>query len=242
MTTNINNQYTSILKSNPEIKDYIQSIENDITLAMRKMTHEFGNALTLINSSLQIIESSHPEVKGFKYWSSTISDVHYLINLVTEVSSYNNSRRLNLAETDIVSILQSIVHTYSGMDCSGNIDIGLNVINNIPIIYADYTKLKQVFINLIKNSFEALDLKKSSYIHIIVKATDCNLIIEISDNGCGIPADKINEIFTPMVTFKEGGTGLGLPISKMIIESHNGTIHVTSTEGVGTIFTISLPL
>lgn len=242
MSTNINNKYKTLVQTNPELKEYVQSIENDITMAMRKMTHEFGNALTLINSSLQIIESSHPEVKGFKYWSSTISDVHYLINLVTEVSSYNNSRRLNLSETNIVSILQSIIDSYSCMNTSNNVDISLNMANNIPLICADYIKIKQVFINLIKNSFEALDLSKSSYIHITLKSADCNLIITIEDNGCGIPSDRLQKIFSPMVTFKDGGTGLGLTISQKIIEAHNGTIEVSSTEGVGTTFTISLPI
>lgn len=242
LTTNFKNNYNPVIKTNSEINELMQSLETDATLAMRKMTHEFGNALTLINSSLQIIESSHPEVKNFKYWSSTMNDVNYLISLIKEVSFFNNSRKINLSETNILYLLQSIIDSYSCINNSDNIHIKLDVVNNIPTILGDSTKLKQVFINLIKNSFEALDCNKSSYIHISVQALDYNIIIKIKDNGCGIPAANIDDIFTPMVTFKSGGTGLGLPISKKIIEAHNGTIDVSSIEGKGTTFTISLPL
>lgn len=241
LTTNFNNNYNPLMKTNSEINNLTNAIESDTILAMRKMTHEFGNALTLINSSLQIIESSHPEVKGFKYWSSTMSDVNYLINLVKEVSYFNNSRKLNLSEINILSLLQSIINTYSGINNSENLYIKLTKINSIPTISGDNTKLRQVFINLIKNSFEALDFNKPSYINISVQAIDHNIIVKIKDNGCGISSDKIDEIFTPMVTFKDGGTGLGLPISKQIIEAHNGTINVSSIEGSGTTFIITLP-
>ena len=242
LTTNLNNNYNSVIKTNSQINGQIQSLETDTTLAMRKMTHEFGNALTLINSSLQIIESSHPEVKDFKYWSSAMNDVNYLINLIKELSLFNNSRKINLAETNILAILQSIIDTYSCINSSDNISVKLDAVNNIPTILGDETKLKQVFINLIKNSFEALDCSRPSYIHVSVQAFEHHLIIKVKDNGCGIPPDNIDDIFTPMVTFKNGGTGLGLPISKKIIEAHNGTINVSSIQGKCTTFTIYLPL
>lgn len=241
MLNNYNNTYNSIPASNVTLKRNISHSEDNTSLTMRKITHEFGNALTLINSSLQIIESSHPEVKGFKYWSSTIKDVNYLINLVAEVSSYNNERQLHLVETNVISILETIIDTYSGLDNTGYIDIRINTINDVPTILADHIKIKQVFINLIKNSLEALDSTRPSYINIYLERSNHYLVVKIEDNGCGIPSKDINDIFTPMVTFKSYGTGLGLPISKKIIEAHNGTIEVISTEGIGTTFTITLP-
>lgn len=219
------------------------STDGDIyAIAMHKMAHEFGNALTLINSSLQIIESSHPEVQTYKYWSSTISDVQYLISLVSEVSLLGNSHKLRPTDTNITDILQSVVNSYAPKSLTENFSINFEIKNNIPVILADSTKLKQVFINLIKNAYEALDTSKPSFINIDLSANDTNILIDISDNGCGIPDEKISNIFTPMVSYKEYGTGLGLPISQKIIEAHNGTLTLESSYGKGTTFHIALPI
>ena len=87
MTDNCKNKRISYhpksdLLSNPEVKSLIDSITEDYTYSLRELSHELGNILTLINSSLQIIESSHPKVTSFKYWSSTINDVHYMYHQV----------------------------------------------------------------------------------------------------------------------------------------------------------------
>ena len=216
--------------------------ESDYAIAMHKMAHEFGNALTLINSSLQIIASSHPEVQTYKYWSSTISDVHYLIDLVSEVSLLGNSHNLRLSDTNLVELLESIVKSFSSKSADTNITITFGTSNNIPCILADHTKLRQVFINLIKNAYESLDHNRKSYINISISSDNSNIKIDISDNGCGIPEEIQAQIFSPMVSFKENGTGLGLPISKKIIESHNGTLTFDSEVNTGTTFHITLPI
>ncbi len=243
MNRNFNKQENLIINSNPEFQQIISSLENDYSLSIRKMTHEFGNALTLINSSLQIIESSHPKVKDYKYWSETIGDVHYLVNLISELSFFNNSNKLNLEITDLFDMLQSILSSYENTDTSGKINLTLSAAESVPCIMADATKLKQVFINLIKNACEALDTSQSNpFVHIDLHKNNNSVIIDIIDNGCGISPEHLDNIFSPMVSYKSNGTGLGLPISKKIIESHKGSITITSKAVKGTVFTITLPL
>lgn len=236
------NTTLELLKSqNPEFSNLIASLNEEHTITLRKISHEFGNALTLINSSLQIIESSHPEVKTFKYWDTTMEDIAYLKNLISQISQFNNGEILSLSIVQIHSIIRDIVTSFLVYEdvINKNISIHINCTTKIPDISGDYIKLKQVFINLIKNAIEACDINDEININIFLE--DSSIIINISDTGCGISNTQIETIFSPMVTYKPGGTGLGLPISKRIIEAHNGSISVSSSTK-GTTFTIKIPL
>lgn len=225
------------------VSNSINHINSGQTLYIKNMVHEINNVLCLINSSLQIIESSHPETKNFKYWNTTMDDVQHLINLMSEISSFNNSSSVNPELVDLTLQLNSIIESFTSNKDYSNVSIQLSTANNIPLILADKTKLKQVFINIIKNALESFDdTKTKPTIMIDINSSDKNILITISDNGCGISSDKIESIFLPMVSYKSSGSGLGLPISKKIIEAHKGTLKVESTIDYGTSFYISLPI
>ena len=174
--------YYELIHNNPDIKNLVEYIENENTLTMRKMTHEINNALTLINSSLQIIESSHPDVKNFKYWNSTMEDMHYLITFMSEISVYNNGGNLlSPSPTDVSEMINGILSSFSVLN--KNIRLSFNNPNHIPVILSDATKLRQVFINIIKNSFEALEGIPSPYIHISLEYDKNSEKIQISQNN-----------------------------------------------------------
>lgn len=234
---------SAIVTTYPDIQQITSSISSEYSLSLRKMTHEINNALTLINSSLQIIESSHPEVKGFKYWDSTICDIHYLISLVSEISFFNNSNNISPEPTDVIALINNVVNSFKAYEGAKDMDISVKTLNHIPIIPSDQTKLKQVIINLIKNAYEAIEKKDfTSFIHIIIDYKNESITITVQDNGCGMTPEQMENIFTPLVSYKANGNGLGLPISKKIIESHSGTLTVDSTISKGTSFTITLPV
>jgi len=123
------------------------------------------------------------------------------------------------------------------------IKIENNLDPDIPLILADTNQLQQVFLNLIINAMDAMEtggiLRGETS-----RAEEGMVEIRISDTGCGIPEDKLEEVFEPLYTSKgEGkGTGLGLSISKEIIDKHNGTIEVKSKVGVGTTFIMKFPV
>jgi len=103
---------------------------------------------------------------------------------------------------------------------------------------ADYSQIEQVLINLIKNAVEALSGKKDGIINLkAFFADDCTLI-QIEDNGIGIPGDIIEDIFVPFYTTKTHGSGIGLSLSKQIMQNHNGTISVNSAPNKGSRFTL----
>jgi signal transduction histidine kinase len=123
-----------------------------------------------------------------------------------------------------------------------NIVFSKNFTAGFPSIFADKRQIQEVLFNIIRNAAQAMD-KKDGKIELSGISLNGAAIIKISDNGSGIPPDKINQIFNPFFTTKEPGkgTGLGLFIVKQVIERNKGTIAVDSQEGVGTTFTLSFP-
>ncbi|MBW1711142.1 MAG: hypothetical protein JRJ73_14890 [Deltaproteobacteria bacterium] len=106
---------------------------------------------------------------------------------------------------------------------------------------ADGSRLKQVFLNVIKNGIEAMDNKGTLSIKSQVLADE--VVVSVADGGPGIPKEEIDKILTPFFTTKSHGTGLGLPVSKRIIEEHQGSsFTITSRQGQGTEVMITLPL
>ena len=109
-------------------------------------------------------------------------------------------------------------------------------------INGDYNRLNQVLLNIIKNSIEAKDEKKQSYVKLYTKLNQKNIKIYIEDNGVGISKENMKKISEPFFTTKQNGTGLGVLLSKEIITAHDGKIEYKSKENTGTIVTITLPI
>ena len=116
--------------------------------------------------------------------------------------------------------------------------------SSIPSTLGNFTgdkiKLEEVFLNLLRNAHDAIG--DEGRIQLLASRQKDKLTIAISDNGCGIPEQHLKSIFEPFKTYKPGGTGLGLSLSKRIIEAHNGTLTVSSTEGLGSTFSVVLPI
>ena len=102
----------------------------------------------------------------------------------------------------------------------------------------------EVLVNLLNNAAQAMGEKPDGKIEVRTRADDSNVYIDVSDNGKGMSTEILNQIFEPFFTTKGAGegTGLGMAISQQIMEQHNGNIQAVSTEGVGTTFTLTLPI
>lgn len=106
----------------------------------------------------------------------------------------------------------------------------------------DKIKLEEVILNLLRNAKDAVMEQSYRKIRLTADRIDDRIVIRCKDNGCGIPEDLQKTIFEPFITHKPGGTGLGLAVSKRIIEAHKGTLSFESKKGPGTTFTVSLPI
>ena len=112
-----------------------------------------------------------------------------------------------------------------------------------PTVKADAEKLRQVFANLVDNAIDALaTIPEGRRIDLFLENGNGRATVRVRDNGCGIAPEKVERIFNPFFTTKSQGTGLGMAISKKIVEAHQGGIEVTSDVGRGTEFTVTLPM
>lgn len=201
--------------------------------------HEIKNSITLVNSSLQLVAKKHPEVCNFDYWNETMCEISFLKNMVTQLSSARLCEHLNIEQVNIYSYIHQISGTirslgWNHFTCKVLLD------EDLPLIELDPQLLKQAIVNIIKNAYEAMDCSGTATLHVFCEN---NLMhIAISDHGGGIDAAIADTIFQPFVTSKTGGSGLGLVITRQIIESHHGILECTSHPGDGCTFTISLPL
>ena len=192
-----------------------------------KFTHEIKNPLTVCNGYLDMMLKCSDKDKE-TYIEIVRDEIKRSLNIIND---YNNFLSINKTNFNLYDLLLEIKNNLEKLYKSKIIIISNNKMN----YYGDYSKLKQVFINIIKNSYEA-----NSNL-IVIKIDEDNSIYKISifDNGIGIK--NISDIYQEYYTTKENGTGLGIPYIKEIIELHRGTINYYSEENIGTRVEIILP-
>ena len=216
-----------------------QNVSGD-SLELSKMFHEIKNPLALISSSLQLIESEHPEVIDFRFWSQTMEDIKNLRNLVDELSSFQKGNVLNKTLINLFDFTEDLLESTAAFLLEKGISLTLECDILDLDFYADEIKLRQAVVNLLKNAAESSP--SGSAITLSITADDQTLILEVSDHGCGISPENLQKILEPFHTTKSYGTGLGLPIVKRIVDSHGGRLSINSKEEAGTTVQISLPL
>ncbi len=207
---------------------------------LSKFTHELRNPLTSLYSTVQFIEMQHPETKEFKYWSNLTSDLEYMNQLLTDLSDFSKSENMRFQTFSLSALLSQVSLSFAATVANTQVEYTSKIDPSIHQITGDKTKLQEVFLNLLKNAFDAASPDKTIYLK--ADSDRENIHITVQDTGCGISSEQLPTIFEPFVTYKKEGSGLGLAICQKIIHAHGGTISVESTVGTGTRFIISLPI
>lgn len=207
--------------------------EKEFRFTLSKLSHEIRNPLALVSSELQMIVSSHPEIAAYEGWDDIMDNLEYIKELLNELSDYNNAGKLTLHPTDLYTFLYSILASYKPTLEYLGIKLEADIPSHLPTIPLDQTKMRQALLNLLRNAQEAISHPQGK-IKVQAKILPDGIRISICDNGCGITHSQQPDIFTPFVTFKSGGTGLGLPITRQIIEAHGGHLEISSVPDQGT--------
>lgn len=226
------------MSENSQIESLSKIIEEQ-KFAISQISHEVRNPVTLINSSLKLIEKQHPEVQSFKYWKDMMQDMEYLLCLLDDVSNFNNSM---LLKREPLNTSQWLTDFASSLFCivPDSVHFSFHIPPLLPPVTADPVKLRRALSNLLRNGFEALE--KKGEVLLTASADSQYLSLSVSDTGCGIPDEYLDTLYQPFVTHKAGGTGLGLSITKRIVEAHGGSLSLKTVPGAGTSFTMCLPL
>lgn len=207
------------------------------------LAHEIRNPLTSVKGFLQIFQGQEIDAKRKEYLGLMLSELERVNKLLTEFLLLAKKTQPKQEKCSLDNLVEDVV---SFMNCEAilkNAQLATKIQKNLPPVYIDKEQIKQVVINLIQNSIEAM-AKKGGLIKVEVAASLNveEVIIEISDNGTGIEKELLEKIFDPFYTTKEEGTGLGLAISYQIIENHGGWLKVTSQRGKGTKVRFGLPI
>ena len=160
--------------------------------------------------------------------------------ILQEFLSIAKTDEISTEKKNIYQIFKNVVSLINTKAIMTNIQVELYTDSKDIIIECSENQLKQVFINILQNSIEAMPDGGRISIHIKEIGKD-GIIISVIDKGIGIPEERIKRLGEPFYSTKEKGTGIGLMLSYKIIESHQGNISIMSEVGVGTTVTIYLP-
>lgn len=214
--------------------------EQQLRESLFKISHEIKNPIAVCKGYLDMFDINN--MKHFsKYIPIIKSEINRTLDLLQDFSACNKIK-IEYDIVDIELLLEDITENFRLMFDAKNIDFKIELIDDEIYINGDYNRLNQVFVNIIKNSIEAIDNDKKSYIKIYTKQTKNEIKIYVEDNGIGISKDNMKRIYEPFFTTKEQGTGLGVVLSNEIINAHKGKLEYISEEGISTTAIITLPI
>lgn len=210
----------------------------------KQVAHEIKNPLTPMKLSLQHFQRAfspddpNAEEKIKKISNSLVEQIDALTKIANEFSNFAKMPKANEEAMNLLPVLQNVIDLYA----SKEVDISLDSKVQEAVVFADKDLLIRVFNNLIKNAIQATGEGEDTVIDISVSQENGNYMIQLTDQGVGIPKELQKKIFVPNFTTKSTGAGLGLAMVKQIIHNHNGEIWFESTVDKGTTFYISLPV
>jgi signal transduction histidine kinase/putative methionine-R-sulfoxide reductase with GAF domain len=206
------------------------------------IAHEIRNPLTsiniLIHSLRQNISSGESRSEDFKVIEE---EIHRINEIVDQFLRFAKPAPPHLERTEVTSIFEEILQLLRPQMEKLRISVQKDF-RSVPLITIDNEQMKQVILNLLMNSIQAMPEGGQFRLEGEVSKDGQWVELSIRDSGVGIPPEDMDKLFDPFFSTKEGGIGLGLSIAHRIIDQHHGKIEVTSNPNEGTIFTVYLPI
>lgn len=211
----------------------------------RQVAHEIKNPLTPMKLSLQYLQkainSNAGNVKELteNVAKTLVEQIDHLNQIAGEFSQFANIGNVNNEIFDLNECIKGVTQLHAIAD---KLDLTWKPVAQKVFINADKTHINRLFTNLILNALQAVPENKPAVIEVTELLHDDKVLITVKDNGSGIPSDVQSKIFTPNFTTKTSGTGLGLAMSKGIVEQAKGKIWFETAIGKGTTFFVELPI
>jgi signal transduction histidine kinase len=200
--------------------------------------HELRNPLGVISNAVYFLEMTHSETDDTtkEYFGIIRRETGKAEKIIGDLLDYARVKSLNREAVEVSRLLRD---TLAKNPLPDSIRVHMETDPKLPPIYVDPLKIEQVLLNLITNARQAMPNEGE----LTIKAQSGNglVTLEITDNGEGIVEAELPKIFEPLFTTKAKGIGLGLAVSKNLVESNGGQIQVVSRRGEGTTFIVSLP-
>lgn len=230
------NESKNIISLHMNLKEFEK--EKNIKLNLFKITHEIKNPLTVINGYLSMFDVTDIE-KSKRYISILKNEVNRTLNLLSDFMEFTKIKVVK-KECNFNDLISDVKEVLIPFFVKKNVSYSFCVQNNI-IVNMDYNRIKQVIINVIKNAVEACR-ESNGMVTTTAFTEEDYLIIVVKDNGIGMDKFVLDNILVPFYTTKDNGTGLGVSLSKEILEAHGGTINYDSVKEKYTTCKITIPL
>ncbi|MDZ5471632.1 PAS domain S-box protein [Bacillus sp. 31A1R] len=204
------------------------------------IAHEIRNPLTSLKGFTQLLD--YQIGSDSDYVEIMISEIDRINTIVGELLFLSKPNQMDFKQVHLGKLLNNVIILMNAQANLHGVEIKLKTHDSIQdiMIYGLEDKLKQVFINILKNAIEAMP--KGGEISLYVSLENNQVSIQVVDQGCGIPSHLLSKLGKPFYTTKEKGTGLGLMVCYSIIENHKGMMKINSVENKGTTISIELPL
>lgn len=203
------------------------------------VAHEIRNPLTSMKGYAEFLLEDETDEQRREFMEIILDEINRVNHIVEDFMVLAKPKAVDLKEKNIIPIIQNVLSLLEFDARKRKVRMHFEANEEIVQIECDEDRLKQVFLNFVKNGIEAMP--NGGDITVKVGVTAEQVQIAIQDTGVGIPEDKLKKIGEPFYTTKKNGNGLGLMVSYKIIESHNGTVYIESELNKGTTFNIVLP-
>jgi signal transduction histidine kinase len=207
------------------------------------IAHEIRNPIAAAKSLVQQMGEDPRSVENVEYANVALEELDRVEKSISHLLRYAKEEDLSFAPAPLAGVVDSALTEMRAKLDAAKVAVARNYIGG-PTIVGDAEKLRQVFANILDNAIDALEpVEQERKLELFIENGIPNRVrVRVKDNGVGIPPEKIDRIFNPFFTTKEKGTGLGMAISKKIVEAHEGSIDVLSDGARGTEFVVTLPL
>ena len=233
---------------------HLKNIEKGMTEFVGNVSHEFRTPLTSIKGFVEtLLEGALTDTEVCRRFLQVINEetnrlVRLTVSLLDVTSSFNGEKQdtLKCELISISDIIDNAMEVLAPFAQKYSLEFEVSCPSDIPLVYVDPDKIKQVFINLIDNAIKYTGLTGDGKICINVQERSKHIEVCVSDTGIGIPESDLDKIFQRFYRVERGysqevgGTGIGLAITKDIVESFGGTIEVKSESGKGSSFTFTI--
>jgi two-component system, NtrC family, nitrogen regulation sensor histidine kinase NtrY len=240
------NEYNSMMRKVETMATRLARTEREAAWRdiARQVAHEIKNPLTPMKLNIQYLQqailANRPEIDKL---ASKVAGVliEQIENLNIIASEFSNFAKMPDAFPENVNIHEALQTLVDLFQKNNNVRLELCSPDKSLSAYIDKSYFIRIFTNLLQNAIQSIDEEEQGYIKVTYEQNEQNIVIIIEDNGSGIPKELQDKLFQPYFTTKSSGTGLGLPMTKNLIENSDGAIWFKTEEGGGSQFFVRLP-
>ncbi|MGC3996369.1 MAG: ATP-binding protein [Anaeromyxobacter sp.] len=209
-----------------------------------QITHEIRNPLNAIGLNAELLSDEigalpGPPREATQLVAAISREVDRLNGVAEEYLRFARMPRPTLAPCDLNELLSGLLDFLAPELAAAGVAVERRLAAGLPAVRADEGQLRAVFLNLLRNSREAMP--RGGQVTIATRPTEGGVEAEVRDTGGGIPPGDLTRIFEPFYSTKQRGTGLGLAYTQQVVEEHGGTVRCESAVGRGTVFTVRIP-